>query len=542
MSDVIREFLVSLGFRIDANGMRRFQDAVTGSTTSVMGLGSAALSAGVQMGDALEKMTRKYESLNYASQRTGTTVQHLQAVAYAASQVGMSAEEGAAAMEGFAEAMRKNPAIEGGLVSQYGKIQGDKAKEFISFIKGVKKELGDTDQGYSVAHQIAGLAGIPEHTFYQLFKYTDKFEKKFDEFSERQTEGGFDAKTFAEKSVKFQDSLGGLGASLTSMRERFYSGLIDPAQASVEALDALTRAANRQISKSPEKVHEDLEKKRSEFRKSSFGKTITDFFGTGDKAEESGKIGPGRNKYNSEQWSAKKASNPNVTSPASSNWLDVIAMIESGGRPNVQTGRYKGVFQLSDEEFKKYGGGNIWDAADNRRAAAAKLEAQKAVFRRRHDRNPSLTELYMMHQQGEGGAEAHMAHPERAAWANMLSTAEGRKKGSKWAQRAIWGNVPSDMRKRFPGGVTDVTSQDFMGMWGEKVDRFSARLGGARGGDTQTAPAASETAPGGTSNAITQTNHFTINSPGDAHNIKSAVMEGMSAATGYFMVQMDGLR
>ena len=47
-----------------------------------------------------------------------------------------------------------------------------------------------------------------------------------------------------------------------------------------------------------------------------------------------------------------------------------IAKVESDFNPGARTGSYKGLFQLSDYEFNKYGDGSIWDARDNARAAA----------------------------------------------------------------------------------------------------------------------------------------------------------------------------
>ena len=37
-----------------------------------------------------------------------------------------------------------------------------------------------------------------------------------------------------------------------------------------------------------------------------------------------------------------------------------IAKVESDFNPRARTGSYKGLFQLSDYEFKKYGDGSIW--------------------------------------------------------------------------------------------------------------------------------------------------------------------------------------
>ena len=58
-----------------------------------------------------------------------------------------------------------------------------------------------------------------------------------------------------------------------------------------------------------------------------------------------------------------------------------IAKVESDFNPRARTGSYKGLFQLSDYEFKKYGDGSIWDARDNARAAAHMFLVQAEKFR-----------------------------------------------------------------------------------------------------------------------------------------------------------------
>jgi hypothetical protein len=163
------------------------------------------------------------------------------------------------------------------------------------------------------------------------------------------------------------------------------------------------------------------------------------------------------------------------------NLLMTFARIESGGRPGVQTGSYKGLFQLSSAEFRKHGGeGDIFDPAANADAAAAKLKTEAAEFEQKYGRAPTPLDLYLIHQQGEGGYEAHIANPDRAAWESMASTAEGREKGTRWAKQAIWGNIPDDVKKRFPGGVESVTSGDFIQLWQEKVDRLGGESGEIR--------------------------------------------------------------
>jgi len=154
-------------------------------------------------------------------------------------------------------------------------------------------------------------------------------------------------------------------------------------------------------------------------------------------------------------------------------WLKKIMRVESGGDPKNITGSYQGLFQLSNKEFKAHGGsGDILDPEQNTMAAANKLAREKLQFKQKYDRDPTLNDLYMIHQQGEGGAAAHLANPDQAAWKSMLSTGEGKKKGEAWAKKAIWGNVPDDLKAKY-GSVENITSKDFYSMWGSKVEGVS---------------------------------------------------------------------
>lgn len=164
--------------------------------------------------------------------------------------------------------------------------------------------------------------------------------------------------------------------------------------------------------------------------------------------------------------------------------LRTFAKIESGGNPRNTTGSYKGLFQLSNQEFAKHGGsGNIYDPDANTNAAALKIKAHTADFSRKYGRDPTPADLYMIHQQGEGGYAAHTAAPDRPAWQSMYSTAEGRQKGPGWAKQAIWGNVPDDVKSKY-GSVDNMTSRNFLDLWRDKV----ARIGGD-GSQTASAPA-----------------------------------------------------
>ena len=126
-----------------------------------------------------------------------------------------------------------------------------------------------------------------------------------------------------------------------------------------------------------------------------------------------------------------------------------IAKVESNFKPHARTGSYKGLFQLSDYEFKKYGDGSIWDARDNARAAAHMLLVQAEKFRWALGHYPDYSERYMVHQQGIQGAIEHYTHPERVAWQSMCATDEGVLKGEKWCRKCIWRNLLPQWKRKF---------------------------------------------------------------------------------------------
>ena len=56
----------------------------------------------------------------------------------------------------------------------------------------------------------------------------------------------------------------------------------------------------------------------------------------------------------------------------------------------------------------------------------------------------------------------------------MYLTGEGQEKGEAWARKAIWGNVPSDIKNKIKGGLEALTSGQFIALWTERVNRFMA--------------------------------------------------------------------
>ena len=156
------------------------------------------------------------------------------------------------------------------------------------------------------------------------------------------------------------------------------------------------------------------------------------------------------------------------------NFMKAVARIESGFDPKQHTGSYIGLFQLSKYEFNKFGSGQIRDARDNAVAAAYKVITEGILFEWVTHRKPSLSDLYLIHQQGWEGAAEHISQPDRIAWKSMCATGEGVEKGEKWCKRAIWRNTLPAVKHAWKS-VDKLTSGAFVGMWRERVAQLYSK-------------------------------------------------------------------
>ena len=159
-------------------------------------------------------------------------------------------------------------------------------------------------------------------------------------------------------------------------------------------------------------------------------------------------------------------------------FMKAVAKIESDFDPKQRTGSYIGLFQLSNYEFDRYGSGTITSPRDNAVAAAYKFTTAAILFELQTHKKPTLSDLYLIHQQGTQGAAEHVSHPERIAWKSMCATDEGRQKGEKWCKRAIWQNTLPAIKQIWKS-VENLTSGAFVEMWQQRVAQFYTRYSAA---------------------------------------------------------------
>jgi hypothetical protein len=201
MSDnVLREFLVSLGFRVDEVGMKKFTTSVESVTKTVLKLGAEVAAAATGVVAGVKIISSQMENLYYASQRTGATVGNIMALRYAAGQIGLTADQAQGALENFARTLRLNPGS-GGLLDSLGVKGGDPTERFTGFVEKLKGM-----QPY-VASAYASLFGIDPDTLLMLENGLPKLEEERKKYAAKLAAFGIDPDQAAEAGKDFNNSI-----------------------------------------------------------------------------------------------------------------------------------------------------------------------------------------------------------------------------------------------------------------------------------------------------------------------------------------------
>jgi len=172
-SDVLREFLVGIGYRIDSSSERKFTESVDKATKLVVTLGAALETAALALTASVAKIAQGMERLYYESQRTNASVANIKAFTFAASEMGSSVEEANTSLENFGKALRTNPGYSGLLQSLGVKTRdaAGNARDSAEMMVDLGKNLAA--KPYYVAKQYADQFGIDENTLRALERFSE---------------------------------------------------------------------------------------------------------------------------------------------------------------------------------------------------------------------------------------------------------------------------------------------------------------------------------------------------------------------------------
>ncbi|ELW2060571.1 lytic transglycosylase catalytic [Escherichia coli] len=223
-AETIKDFLVSLGFSVDDAGAKKFGSVLAGTTANVIKMGLAVEGAALSVVAFTAKIASGLDNLYWASQRTGATVQGIQSIGYAVSQVGGSVDAARSSLESLSRFIRNNPGAEG-FLNRLGVQTRDASgnmRDMAAIFTGVGQKL--SSMPYYRANQYAQMLGIDENTLMAMRRGVGQFSAQY---SEMVKAIGFNADQAALSSNRFMTSLKSLGEMAGMARDKIGSNLAD---------------------------------------------------------------------------------------------------------------------------------------------------------------------------------------------------------------------------------------------------------------------------------------------------------------------------
>ncbi|MFV6308369.1 hypothetical protein ACNPFE_02575 [Klebsiella pneumoniae] len=232
-AETLKDFLISLGFKVDEAGARKFDAVVAGTTLKAIELGVKVEAAALSVVAFTAKIASGLDDLYWASQRTGATVEGIKQIGYAVSQVGGSVDGARGSLENFARFMRNNPGAEG-FLNRLGVQTRDASgnmRDMATIFTGVGQRL--SSMPYYRANQYAQMLGLDENTLMAMRRGIGQFSGEYTAMAKAI---GYNADVAAVSSNKFMTSLRSFGLMAGMARDKIGSSLADGLAGSLDRL------------------------------------------------------------------------------------------------------------------------------------------------------------------------------------------------------------------------------------------------------------------------------------------------------------------
>lgn len=232
-AETLKDFLISLGFKVDEAGARKFDAVVAGTTLKAIELGVKVEAAALSVVAFTAKIASGLDDLYWASQRTGATVEGIKQIGYAVSQVGGSVDGARGSLESLARFMRNNPGAEG-FLNRLGVQTRDASgnmRDMATIFTGVGQRL--SSMPYYRANQYAQMLGLDENTLMAMRRGIGQFSGEYTAMAKAI---GYNADVAAVSSNKFMTSLRSFGLMASMARDKIGSSLADGLAGSLDRL------------------------------------------------------------------------------------------------------------------------------------------------------------------------------------------------------------------------------------------------------------------------------------------------------------------
>lgn len=242
-ADIIKQFLVSLGFQIDEVGLGKFKKTLKGTSATALTAGKAIVGIGTAAQAMVLAFSSSMEKLYFQSKRTDTTVANLQALEFGSKKIGLAAGQARELLEGMAANLRMNPGLLG-LLQNFGiKTEGRQGAEVM--LELVQKLAS---MPHYVGARFADMFGVDEKSFLMLKQGLPELLKGMDERKDLNKSVGLDPEAAAAASHEYMNLWRNITEKMSTIGLKWSVEVLPYARKFAELIDhALDRLAKVKV-------------------------------------------------------------------------------------------------------------------------------------------------------------------------------------------------------------------------------------------------------------------------------------------------------
>lgn len=360
MSDqqILKEYLLSLGFKIDSTESKKFDTTIGKFDTNVFGLAKRAAAAALAVQAMVAVFARSMEKLYYSSMRAESTAGNIKAMEFAAGQVGVGGDKMRASMESMARAMRANPGLKALLndlgVQVEGRDKADVLTDLVTQLKSMPFEIGS---------QFGSMFGIDPDDLLLLQQQVEEFRRARDLRKEMARDAGLDVDAAARAGKEYSQLLNRVIERMSVLKDLVLVDMLPSFTKAAEAMERALTALTRWYSKldAKKEIKQGVEKAGSGV--SSYW-DFTKKFWTGKLGEKPPQQAPAAEAGPSALFSSLEGRYGLPAGLLDKMWAKESSRGKNMLGPQTKYGQAKGHFQFLDSTAKEMGVNDPFDLTD----------------------------------------------------------------------------------------------------------------------------------------------------------------------------------
>lgn len=252
ISEILREYLLVLGFKVDQPGAKKVENTLGNLNLKSLGLGLSLAGVARASQAMVIAFARDMERLYYASRRTDSTVEGLQAMEFGAKQIGMSAEGATASIKALAMAIKYDPGKKGLLESWGIDTNRDTTKVFLDLIEKLLTMAPQVGKGF------AAMFGISPEDLVAYEKDFPKLKKAIEDRLKMGKDSGVNATDAAKAETEFMNRLREIEEKLLILRGAVAVALTEPMEIAAKAAKSFVDDLTKLVKMTPTQAWEGM--------------------------------------------------------------------------------------------------------------------------------------------------------------------------------------------------------------------------------------------------------------------------------------------